>query len=112
MSKYYIVMFDSSNCTVDEKSLIEKTVDRLYTYYYRNHSLKLFDYTLLVKLADELFSSVLSDVNEAISEEIKKNEDFKNARVGFLYFPINLKDIEWQLKGFENEIKYLESLTS
>ena len=109
LEQYFVVFFDYDNNSHNEEQIVKGVMERLRTFYYKNLSLKLSNNVLLIRVfKDNLRSSIEINIDDALSEQSSELKS-DNYKIRFFVIPVNLKDIQSHLSGFENEMEYLKS---
>lgn len=107
--KYFIVFFDHKNLE-NEEEIVKATIDRLWSYYYRNRAIRISWNVLLIKpssAAGEQFPHLYID--EALSEQIQKSSE-RDLAINYFALPVNLSNLDSYLSNLRNEVEYLKQL--
>lgn len=114
-TKYILIVFDYKLDIYQDVDCIQHIINILRTETYRNKSIQISQRTLLVRVFDNdlLNYPYPKDLVDYAISVLIKQELFLYQHIEFLYYyclGVNLKDIELQTKGLDNEIKYLDAL--
>ena len=115
-TKYILATFDYElNSYNDNDDYIQLIIEKLRTENYCNKSIQIAKRMLLIRVFAEDINSYpypkdqIDDIiSELIENEVFSYDDIKELM--YYCFPINVNDLDTFVRGFDNEIKYLDAL--
>ena len=117
-TKYILATFDYElNSYDDDDDYIQLIIEKLRTdnYYYCNKSIQIAKRMLLIRVFNNDLNTypypkdrIDELISELVSNEVFSYDDVKD--LIYYCFPINVNEWKTLIRGFDNEIKYLDAL--